>query len=537
MVKSLLSVTLASLGAMTCANAFAADLVKVSGYEPAEGLQEQLGAVILTFAEQPSANEDCAEVATLQCDETILNVASTSSAVQTEAWDLNANQARITFSSKAITESGDYLMSVPEGFFTFENGGVSEALTVSYKIGNLGEVMINPTPGYPKEMPTEVKITFVGAVNLIDNHVTPDSEGLGAIRWDTPLATVQLNEDMDEMTIEGGTVTFKMYDTPPTEPGEYRLTIYAGAMSVVYPDGKTATCGKVEANYVLPRIPRPAITPAEGNVYELGDIVLTLEEGCTYGQFMRPPSLFTDPGEARVESWAIMDKYPRGLNEIHLSPANGKAITTPGKYRFKIGKASFSAVGPNYSVDKPGEVAEGWNGCDYYYDFTILPSPAEGKTDLENPCTVSALSFFNVYYPGALSMEVNPEFTGSAELRDQYWREIKGYTVDCKIIEPETDEDVYTVAVEITPAIEKDGYYSVYLPDGMFICNGSTSSRSVLQNFNVDVASGVLGVEEAATVDVYSIEGLLVKANATEADIEALPAGLYIAGGRKIYKK
>lgn len=155
---------------------------------------------------------------------------------------------------------------------------------------------------------------------IIDNHVTPDPENNGSLRFDSPLDQLLLTDESPQLKIEGNVMTLKMYDTPPTTPGEYRFTIYAGSLTLVYPDGSKKKCGLVTANYILPLIPRPAITPAEGNVYELGDIVLTLEEGCTYGQFMRPPSLFTYPAENRVGSWTIADRYPRGQREIHLTP-------------------------------------------------------------------------------------------------------------------------------------------------------------------------------------------------------------------------
>lgn len=37
--------------------------------------------------------------------------------------------------------------------------------------------------------------------------------------------------------------------------------------------------------------------------------------------------------------------------------------------------------------------------------------------------------------------------------------------------------------------------------------------------------------------DVYSLQGICIKRNATEADIDALPEGLYIIGSKKVYVK
>ena len=37
--------------------------------------------------------------------------------------------------------------------------------------------------------------------------------------------------------------------------------------------------------------------------------------------------------------------------------------------------------------------------------------------------------------------------------------------------------------------------------------------------------------------DIYTLQGICIKRNATEADIDALPEGLYIIGGKKVYVK
>ncbi|MDE6359240.1 MAG: hypothetical protein K2L29_06545, partial [Duncaniella sp.] len=52
----------------------------------------------------------------------------------------------------------------------------------------------------------------------------------------------------------------------------------------------------------------------------------------------------------------------------------------------------------------------------------------------------------------------------------------------------------------------------------------------------VSVLSAITGVgtdASAANNDVYNLQGILVKANASADDIKALPAGLYIIGGKK----
>lgn len=54
---------------------------------------------------------------------------------------------------------------------------------------------------------------------------------------------------------------------------------------------------------------------------------------------------------------------------------------------------------------------------------------------------------------------------------------------------------------------------------------------------NVDGIVAVTATAGTAGRDVYSATGMLLRRNATEADVDALPAGLYIVGGRKVAKR
>lgn len=40
-----------------------------------------------------------------------------------------------------------------------------------------------------------------------------------------------------------------------------------------------------------------------------------------------------------------------------------------------------------------------------------------------------------------------------------------------------------------------------------------------------------------STVNVYNLQGILIKDNATQEEIESLPAGIYIVNGRKVIVK
>lgn len=57
----------------------------------------------------------------------------------------------------------------------------------------------------------------------------------------------------------------------------------------------------------------------------------------------------------------------------------------------------------------------------------------------------------------------------------------------------------------------------------------------------IEVEEWVTGISDitadAAPQDVHTLQGVCVKRDATQADIDALPAGLYIIGGKKVYVK
>lgn len=63
----------------------------------------------------------------------------------------------------------------------------------------------------------------------------------------------------------------------------------------------------------------------------------------------------------------------------------------------------------------------------------------------------------------------------------------------------------------------------------------SDSLNGVYSSFTSGIGS--INAEAEAAADVYNTQGILVVRNATPAQIRALPAGLYIAGGRKIAVK
>lgn len=104
-------------------------------------------------------------------------------------------------------------------------------------------------------------------------------------------------------------------------------------------------------------------------------------------------------------------------------------------------------------------------------------------------------------------------------------------------ISMENDTDLVIVCkVPALPGIDVGSEVTVTLAD-MTCADGLDHSDAVTAVYK-DFTSGIEGLSaESGNADVYNTQGALVLKAASKADIRALPAGLYIAGGRKFMVK
>lgn len=64
------------------------------------------------------------------------------------------------------------------------------------------------------------------------------------------------------------------------------------------------------------------------------------------------------------------------------------------------------------------------------------------------------------------------------------------------------------------------------------------ANDEIVYTFIVDDGGGVAGIgADASAADVFSVDGKLVLRNASDSDVKALPAGIYIFGGKKLVVK
>lgn len=547
----------------------AQETISPKSVTPKAGVVSEVGAVELNFAEVPSPNADCGELAVLKKGDEVISAISSGDANKlVQGTEGQADTAiMFAFSLTKITESGTYSVTVPEGFLKFGDGStVSAEYSVEYTIPVTGAYIVEPTPGYFTEgAPTDVKVTFPGVKEIIDNHQEYEvGTGAGGVRFHT------VTEMLRDFVIEGNTLSFHVSDVPLTSPGEYLLVIWQGALTFVYEDGSRRDNSYIEASYVKPVIPFPSLdfVRENGDVYEIGTFTMSLEgEGAEFTRFMRPPSLYsvTESGKknVRLGSWNPTGYSEAGKNAFVLEPQSGDSFKTEGNYLFIIGKSSFEAKGPYYDPDyfgeldsasggddlsgldpfegkKKGDIIKAWNSCEYIYRIKITKSPASPESDL--PAIVKSVSTFNIFFPKATKLELNPECAVKPTVRDQYWREQKGFTVDVQIvgssgepgIEPLEDGAVCSAVVTVSPEFTKKGEYDIAFPKEMFICDGDIKSPDANIHVTIDpTISGVAGPEaEEEAVNVYTPAGVQVISNGRMSDLMDLPAGLYIINGR-----
>lgn len=552
--------------------------VSLSRVEPAAGIATEIGTPNLVFNAVPSPNTACPEPATMTCGDKLIGeiYAYESSRLKQFTEGQSDQSIQLVFVAKKITAPGIYHVHVPANFLVFKStGAYNEVIDFEYIIREPVKVQIDPAPGYVKALSNIITITFEGYTKVIDNLVKPDDYNMGSIRIGTPQENLLFAEGDGKTTIEGNKLILKIGDAPYTGAGTITLLIYSGSLTLVNElTGEQTKVGDLRFEWVHPLIPVPVISPAEGEVYEIGNISLTLEDG-TFGQFMRLPSLYKNENGTigtKVAYWGKEKQIVRGDKTVELVLGQ-TPVTAPGEYIIKIGRSSFSGVGPYNDTtyltpedpdDTEGDVNEGdfndfptplaftpmyadaaddiieaWNNCDYLYYYTIVASPGEGETRLEKSQPTNSISKLTIYFPGAKEELYNnlENITEKIELRNRLWKVVSGYEFS---VEVDDAADPKCAHITVTPAVDKKGTYTIVVPEGAFVCD-DVDSRALMQEFKVDpTLTGVTVVDADAlgeNPDVYSIDGRLVVKAATPEQIEALPAGLYIASGVKFLKR
>lgn len=503
--------------------------VSISKISPAPGYVEVLAGVSVIYSAKPRYNAECKETLKLYFEDVVVREYDNRSVrVQYAIDNDNPNLVSYTFGgSKAefLTDPGHYRLEVPEGFMTFGEGLYSGPIDIEYTICAKPEVNIDPMPGNVESF-SGLTLTFDGVTEIIDNGLKMDSNGDGGI-------TMASSETVDtveaEVTIEGNSVTLKFPETY-TYREVYMVTIPFEAFTLKYANGEEIQSPTWNLNYVINRFPAPTADPAPGEVEELTQVTLTLEDGMTYGAWYLDPSLYTVGYagllESKINAWPsnLKNAASIGKTSVVLKPKSPRELA-PGEYAIKVGKSCFSVTVP---AELPYQ--SGFNNGDLLYRYTIVASDVTELTpEYENGYEfIGSISSFEVYFDKASTLELDENYDQPVVTTAE------GNDVITEVSLTPL-EDRAGLKVTLTPPVELNGGYVITIPAGIMHLDKSLNPEYVL---NYSISGGISGVDanvaEATAVTVYGVDGTIVLRDAAPEAVKALPAGLYIVNGKKV---
>ena len=259
-----------------------------------------------------------------------------------------------------------------------------------------------------------------------------------------------------------------------------------------------------------------------------GDIIATLV-------YERPESAQDDSAtEFRFTKW-----IPQGEeSEVPID------LVAEGSYVIHVGSGCF-VFGDQYTAVNSRSLYSGFSITGKLADTPDDPvvNPAEQEkfnyisVDPENGSTVTSLETIKVKFPedvtlnGCEAKVYDSEHTlVTTAIADFDWVAFVFDVVMLKLAEPVKEAGEYEV---IIPArtITDDAFGSSDGKQGL--CNPEIK---LVYTVKTD-GSAVGAVEVVAAGDVYDVHGRLVLRNASSDAVKALPAGIYVVGGRKVVVK
>lgn len=387
---------------------------------------------------------------------------------------MTSQTAGVLFKNK-YTADGQYKLVIPEGMFLYQSG-----------MDDNGEpVGSEKCPGM-----TLYYTIFRGwTVQPADGMVVAEIERIvftfpkaSSVTFNTSSTpnfgtSTVVNSASMNWTVEGNKVygTFDQGGISYTfqKPGNYLLHIQPGQFSFVV-NGETYTNDEIRLSYTIPQTPEPEIWPYCDE---------TVTEGFEYFEL-------TIPAGWDTEDWFFM-KDDMAQNPIYMVDADG-------------------------NVDKSTKIAVA----------KLVQAESEGN--------YLYLALFDAtnYEP------LNFDWDKSAN-------EWQSYAWTCKNVRPWKPEYSGQYALQLSGGLYS-GYYT-----SPIVTPGATPARDYLNSdpymFIYDVVgekerNELSGVESAVapesdTFDIYNISGICVARNANKATLNSLPAGLYIANGKKVVVK
>ncbi|MBQ8716160.1 MAG: hypothetical protein IJ552_13325 [Prevotella sp.] len=216
-----------------------------------------------------------------------------------------------------------------------------------------------------------------------------------------------------------------------------------------------------------------------------------------------------DPAQASIDKNDIvisMDGVqPRSISEEYTFDATTKTVTTIEDVTLGIQVFNDADVGSE-AVEHTIENVT----------FTVTPlyeSLADGDTSTKDAPQGGQVQGFS--YTGEVGDVIHWEITGETVSMDFYDADGNPITPTAETID---EKEVLTIELTTT---------AVYL-----LTYGATTDGEITVNLTKQVTDGIREIRAATSMNVYTLNGVLVRANVTTLD--GLPDGVYIVNGKKV---
>ncbi len=415
--------------------------------------------------------------------------------------------------SKAATEPAQYQVRIPEGFFLVgEDRTPNSPIEIDYTI-EPPLFSFSPAPGKYEELYRFV-CTIPEAVSVELDRKVDGTPRLVCITDDEAKPMPLL------VTAKDNKVTFTLLNVA-SRPGTWELEIPEGYIKATMADGSVETSGeKWGALYQIPDwsygIPELSI----GSVTDFlpGTIRLTLPDydvnivNSVAGNFVYPVNEDGSLGTAVLRYQAF--KNSTDPHVVELRCMNGAKIDNyiaPGSYRLVTAEKLFNVKGNDKFCSSMS------------FDFNVTeptdPPYNFGPDDGASPYSVYRLS---ADFPGAQEVTLNNQ--------NICW--LSNATVNFPFYPSVSDSNI----VVFTPVRE------VTLP-GDYVFTSATGCISA-DGINYVVSGKVTILEDPTELPsllapdaprtVYGLNGTVILKEASDEELKALPAGVYVIGGKTV---
>ncbi len=456
---------------------------------------------------------------------------------------------QVSFFNQKSAESfagGHYQVTIPEGFFLVGADKTPNSLIVLNYVMELNGISIYPEESKPLAELKEFLVTFGKSARVeINPNAEHKIELIDHYGGENFTDDNQTGVDDDgnsfaiDVTAEGNSVKVVLVN-PITKPSTYDLGIPAGALTLYDSEGIASACKDLTFQYHIPKVGlgQPAIEPEAGEVYEFpGVIEIILQEGETRstvntmgGNYLYAVNEDGSLGVKIADYRATYEFYkdekgneiPENANKVFLKNtlgADARICPAPGLYRLVTANGLYMvklATGNMWvnSFEYDFEVIEG-----VLYDMVLEPA---------TNAVVNSLNEIKVGFPYAENIKV---VWGTAWLRSQTTAyqfypqgNVEDNTVVFKTSVPATMPGKYRFTSDVQ-SLNVDGDMVCVCAD--YTIEPNTSAKPELTNIAV----------LPAYFDIYNTQGMIIRRNATVEELNALPAGIYIAAGQKIVNR